>query len=70
MRKIEVKSMSVKNFKGCKSLDISFSSVTNIYGRNASGKTTVADAFSWLLFGKDSQGHKTSRSARWMKRIC
>ncbi len=58
MRKIEVKSMSVKNFKGCKSLDISFSNVTNIYGRNASGKTTVADAFSWLLFGKDSQGRE------------
>ena len=56
MRKIEVKSMSVKNFKGCKSLDISFSNVTNIYGRNASGKTTVADAFSWLAVRKGQPG--------------
>ena len=27
-----------------------------ISGRNASGKTTLMDAFFWLLFGKDSQG--------------
>ena len=26
----------------------------NIYGDNATGKTTLADAFMWLLFGKDS----------------
>lgn len=58
MKKIEIKSMSVQNFKGCKSLDISFSNVTNIYGKNASGKTTVADAFFWLMFGKDSQGRE------------
>jgi DNA repair exonuclease SbcCD ATPase subunit len=29
---------------------------TNIYGDNATGKTTLADAFMWLLFDKDSQG--------------
>lgn len=58
MKKIEIKSMSIQNFKGCKSLDISFSNVTNIYGKNASGKTTVADAFFWLMFGKDSQGRE------------
>ena len=27
-----------------------------IYGDNATGKTTVADAYFWLLFGKDSAG--------------
>lgn len=58
MKKIEIKSMSIQNFKGCKSLDISFPNVTNIYGKNASGKTTVADAFFWLMFGKDSQGRE------------
>ena len=27
-----------------------------IYGDNATGKTTIADAYFWLLFGKDSAG--------------
>ena len=56
MKKIKLEKMSIRNFKGCGELDIAFSDTTNIYGRNASGKTTVADAFAWLLFGKDSQG--------------
>ena len=56
MKKIKLEKMSVCNFKGCDELNITFSDTTNIYGRNASGKTTVADAFTWLLFGKDSQG--------------
>ena len=30
--------------------------VTSIYGGNATGKTTIADAFFWLLFDKDSAG--------------
>ena len=28
----------------------------NIFGDNATGKTTIFDAFTWLLFGKDSLG--------------
>jgi hypothetical protein len=30
----------------------------NIYGENGSGKTTIEDAFLWLLFGKDSADKK------------
>ena len=30
--------------------------MTSIYGDNATGKTTVYDALTWLLFGKDSSG--------------
>ena len=33
-----------------------FARITRIFGKNASGKTTVMDAFLWLLFGKDSSG--------------
>ena len=29
----------------------------SIYGDNASGKTSIYDALTWLLFGKDSQGN-------------
>lgn len=57
MKKIILQSMKIRNFKGINRLDIDFSEgVTSIYGNNASGKTTIADAFFWLLFDKDSAG--------------
>lgn len=57
MRKILLKNMKLRNFKGISSLDIAFNLTdTNIYGRNATGKTTIVDAFMWLFFNKDSKG--------------
>lgn len=56
MKTIELISLTLKNFKGIKDLQIPFNRTTNIYGENATGKTTIADAFSWLLFDKDSLG--------------
>ena len=56
--KIILKSLTLKNFKGIKDLQIDFSKVTNIYGENATGKTTIVDSFMWLLFGKDSKDRK------------
>jgi len=49
--------LSLKNFKGCRSfvLDVQGNNC-NIYGDNATFKTTLYDAFLWLLFNKDSQG--------------
>ena len=47
----------LQNFKGIKSLEINADGENlKIYGDNATGKTTVFDAFTWLLFGKDSLG--------------
>lgn len=54
--KIQLKKLKIVNFKGIESLEVVCSDVTNIYGDNATGKTTVFDAFCWLLFGKDSSG--------------
>lgn len=54
--KIQIKKLIITNFKGIKSLEVPFGDVTHIYGNNATGKTTVMDAFTWLLFGKDSEG--------------
>lgn len=51
---IELKKLILTNFKGIKDLTIDFEKETNIYGDNATGKTTIFDAFTWLLFGKDS----------------
>lgn len=61
MRNINIKSLSLVNFKGIRFLDLNFSdTVTVIAGDNGTGKTTVFDAFLWLLFGKDSTGRSDS----------
>lgn len=56
---IILKSMELKNFKGIRNLKIDFDRVTNIYGDNGTGKTTIVDAFMWLLFDKDSKDRVT-----------
>ena len=53
-----LKSLHLENFKGIKSLDVNFSKKTKIKGQNASGKTTLFDAFTWLLFNKNSAGEE------------
>lgn len=53
---IKLKKIHIENFKGCKDRTIQFGSKTDISGANATGKTTVEDAWSWLLFDKDSTG--------------
>ena len=55
MNKITLIKLILKNFKGIKDLTIDFGNVTSIKGENATGKTTIFDAFTWLLFDKDSQ---------------
>ncbi len=48
--------MSLENFKGIRSKEFVFDGKNaNIFGANGSGKTTVYDAFTWLLFGKSSE---------------
>ncbi len=47
--------ISLRNFKGVQSFDLEPGGANvDIYGSNAAGKTTLADGFMWLLFGKDS----------------
>ena len=61
MQKIVLKSLSLTNFKGARSQEIVFSEQgTVISGENGTGKTTIFDAFLWLLFGKDSSGRSDS----------
>ncbi|WP_299153125.1 AAA family ATPase [uncultured Christiangramia sp.] len=55
MKTIQIKSLVLTNFKGIRKLKIDdFQQETSIFGANATGKTTIVDAFTWLLFGKDS----------------
>lgn len=48
--------MALENFKGIKSKEFRFDGYdANIYGANGTGKTTIFDAFTWLMFGKSSE---------------
>ena len=58
MTEIKIKRLCLENFKCHKSLQLDFmGGNASIYGDNASGKTSIYDALTWLLFGKDSQGN-------------
>lgn len=59
MKEIVILRLTLLNFKGIRSLTVDFDEhETNIYGANAAGKTTVFDAFRWVLFGKDCNDRK------------
>lgn len=53
---IKLKKLVLQNFKGCEVRTVNFSDQTKISGANATGKSTIADAWTWLLFNKDSAG--------------
>jgi len=55
---IKLQSLSLLNFKGIKEFAAEFSDLTSISADNGVGKTTIHDAFTWLLFGKDSTDSK------------
>lgn len=58
MTEIKIKRLSLENFKCHNNLTLNFmGGNAAIYGDNASGKTSIYDALTWLLFGKDSQGN-------------
>lgn len=51
--------MKLENFQGIKSLEIDFQGKNAyIFGDNAVGKTTIYNAYTWLLFDKSSTGSK------------
>jgi len=56
---IILKAMSLVNFKGIRNAEFNFNTTTNnISGDNATGKTTIVNAFLWCLFGKDIEDRK------------
>ncbi|MGI2329687.1 AAA family ATPase [Planococcus sp. YIM B11945] len=59
MKQVRINRLTLSNFKGVKafSFDANGSDI-QIYGDNATGKTTLFDSFLWLLFDKDSQNKK------------
>ena len=59
MKKVTLKQIELENFKKIKNLKIDFKNETNIHGANGIGKTTLFDAYNWLLFNKNSKYQST-----------
>ena len=58
MTEIRIKRLVLENFKCHQHLELVFEGKNaTIYGDNATGKTSIYDALTWLLFGKDSAGN-------------
>ena len=58
MQNIKIKRLTLENFKCHRNLTLDFDGGNaSIYGDNATGKTSIYDALTWLLFGKDSHGN-------------
>ncbi len=56
-RRMILKSMTLRNFKGIESFNLDTGGKdVFVFGDNGTGKTTLSDAVSWLLFDKDSSG--------------
>ena len=56
---MKIKYIELKNFRQFKDLRLEFSTdtsknVTIVMGNNGTGKTTLAQAFSWCLYGETS----------------
>ena len=54
---IRINKLTIDNFKGIHHAELTFDGAScEIAGDNGTGKSTVFDAFTWLLFGKDHRG--------------
>lgn len=58
MKAIKINRLTLENFKCHQLLNLTLDGrPVSIYGDNATGKTSIYDALTWLLFGKDSMGN-------------
>lgn len=56
MTEVKLDNLKLFQFKGIKELELGANGKNaNVYGDNGTGKTSIFDSFSWLLYGKDSQ---------------
>ena len=56
---MKILNLTLRNFKGTRDFELNTQGRdVSIFGDNATGKTTLVDAFMWLLFDKDSNNRK------------
>jgi hypothetical protein len=59
VRRLELLRLELRRFKGVEHFVLELDATgATVYGDNATGKTTLHDAFTWLLFGKDASDRK------------
>ena len=56
MKTIRLERMELRNFKGVAQADYVFGAHTDIRGGNATGKSTIFEAYLWCLFDKNQAG--------------
>lgn len=66
MKRIELKKMTLVNFKGEEKREIVFENGTDIFGDNGTGKSRIMNAYLWCLLGKDAQ-NRTDYEVRTRK---
>lgn len=58
MKTIKIKRLYLSYFKGIRQASFDFGeNITTVKGCNGSGKSTIVDAISWVLFGVDKDGN-------------
>lgn len=59
MKVVTIKTLHLQNFRGAKDVKVEFAPGVNVVcGDNGTGKTTLHNAFIWLLFGKALDGDR------------
>src|SRR5690625_54799 len=59
MKQLKLQKLVLTNFKGIKHFELNATGEdVQVFGDNATGKTTIPDGFNWLLFDKDSNNKK------------
>lgn len=60
MKEVFLRTIRIENFKGIRSFSLDIDSMlTEVHGTNGAGKTSLYDAYLWLLTGKDSKGSES-----------
>ena len=61
MREIFLNKIHAENFKKFHDVTFNFGQLTNVFGKNYEGKSSINDMFSWVLFGKSATGNSEGK---------